>query len=204
MAILSDIRERIKSDMSIVGTVYDAQIDDAIRSRLRELRGRKFWFLEKAGTLTLLEGQSSVALPTDFATADQFELIVGGMRLSDGHGFDLCDYASLKRDYWKTDPIPTGQPVAHAVFDSRLYASHIADQDYSIPVTYYKKDAAEPGANDTSVWFDDGYDVVRSGAQYIFKRDSQQYTVTEADGDMADMHMRELGRRHERYEAGRM
>lgn len=204
MAILSDIRERIKSDMVIVGTVYDAQIDDAIRSALRELRNRKFWFLEKAGTITLLETNTSVALPSDFAAGDTFDLLTSNYRYTDGHGFDLVSYADLKRDYWREATIPTGTPEACAIFANTLYVSHTADQDYSITVTYFKKDTTEPSASETSVWFDDGYDVVRSKAQYIFKRDSHQYTVTEADGDMVLMHMKALERRHEQYEAGRM
>lgn len=204
MAILSDMRERIKSDMSIVGTVYDAQIDDAIRSALRELRNRKFWFLEATTTLTLLTGASSVALPANFGSGGEYELIADGMRYSDGHGFDIVGYDVLKRDYWNVSPIPTGTPEACAVFGGALYVSHIAAADYSIPITYYKKDAAEPSASETSVWFDDGYDVVRSKAQHTFKRDSQQYTVSEADADMMQMHMTNLERRHEQYEAGRM
>ena len=203
MATLQDVRERIKSDMAITGSIYDVQIDDAIRSALRELRGRKFWFLEAVGTTTIPSGSAGGALPSDFGNPGSFSLITGGLWLGDGNGFDFLSLEKLKQDYWNTFPIPTGQPEACSIVNRTLYSSHTADQDYTVSLFYFRQDAAPPTAAETSVWFDDGYDVVRSKAQYIFKRDSQQYTVSEADGDMADMHMKTLERRHERYEAGR-
>lgn len=202
MATLSDMRNHIKSDLVIFGTDFDTQIDNAIRSTLRDLRQRKFWFLEESDTLTLASGDNSVALPSDFGTEDSFELISSGLRLTNGRGFDFLSFNDLRRKYWTTSPVDTGQPVACAV-SGLLYTSHIADASYSIDVFYFKKDATLPeGNNDTSVWFDDGYDVVRSQAQFIFKRDSKHFAVTEEDGSMARMHLQNLGRRHEQYKAG--
>ena len=203
MAVVSDVRDQIKSDLIIVGTDYDTQIDNAIRSALRQLRTRKFWFLEKSANLTLSQSESSLTLPTDFGSPGVFDLISGGTRLSHRRGFDFISYEDLRSMYWNTSPLDTQTPVACAVSGTSLHFSHIADQEYTVPAVYYRKDAAAPGAGDTSVWFDDGYDVVRSMAQYIFKRDSQHYKPSEEDGSMVSNYMEALKRQHEQYEGSR-
>lgn len=200
---VENMREQIKSDLVIVGTIYDAQIDTAIRSALRQLRIRKFWFLETIANLTLASGSSSLALPDNFAAPEIFDLISGGSRFTDGDSFDFLSFEDLRAKYWTDNPIPTGTPVACAISNRTLYFSHIANQEYTIPSVYYAKDATEPQASDTSIWFDDGYDVVRSMAQYIFKRDSQGYTASEEDGSMVTNYMSALGRQHERFIGGR-
>lgn len=203
MALLSDVREQIKSELIITGSIYDAQIETAICSALRQLRTRKFWFLEKLANLTLTISTNSLTLPTDFGCAGIFELINSGVRLSDKRGFDFISLEALRSLYWVNDPINTAQPVACAISNGTLYFSDIADKQYTIPAIYYQKDATLPTSGQTSIWFDDGYDVVCSLGKYIFKRDSQQYTATEEDGSMVELYLEALGRQHERYEGGR-
>lgn len=201
--LLSDVRTQIKSDLIITGSDYDSQIDNAIRSALRQLRTRKFWFLEKSANLALSSGFSSLTLPTDFGAAGMFDIIVGGTRFTHGTGFDFLSYEDLRKTYWTTDPLTTSQPIACAVSNGSLYFDCIADAAYTVPTIYYQKDATLPQAGDTSIWFDDGYDVVESLASMIFKRASQQYTLSEEDGSIAALYMQALQRQHERYEGSR-
>ncbi len=205
MALASDIVSRIKSDLVINGTDYDTQILDAIQSALRQLRGKRYWFLEVYDTLTATVGSSSVALPADFSTIKSVDLISSGTRYTNDYGFDLLTFDRFRQDYWTTDPIPTGLPAACAYFvgDNTLRLSHLAAVAYSLPIVYYKQDVTLPTASQTSVWFDDGYDVVRSLAQFIFKRDSQGFTATEEDGEMASIALTNLDRSHEAKMAGR-
>ena len=198
-----DIRTRIKSDLIINSTDYDTQIIAAIQSALRQLRGKRYWFLKEIGTLTLLSGASSVALPDDYSAPYEFELINNGTRCGDGFGFDYLTFDRLKREYWLTSPLQTTQPVACATFGSLLYVSCLANDNYSIPITYYKQDVTLPDAGDTSVWFDDGYDVVRTLAQFIFKRDSLAFTVGEEDGNMYARALDNLDITHVAKEAAR-
>lgn len=200
---VATMREQIKSDLVIVGTIYDTQIDAAILSALRQLRIRKFWFLETLADLTLASGANSLTLPTNFAAPDTFDIISGGSRFTDGDSFDFLSLENLRAKYWTSNPVTTGTPVACAVSNRTLYFSHIANQEYTIPAIYSAKDVGTLAAGDTSIWFDDGYDVVRSMAQYIFKRDSQGYTAGEEDGSMVTNYMSALGRQHERFEGSR-
>lgn len=195
-------REEIKSNLVIVGTIYDTQIDAAIRSALRQLRIRQFWFLETLADLSLSSGASTLTLPTNFASAGTFDIISGGSRYSDGDRFDFLSLEDLRAKYYTTDPISTGTPEACAISGTTLYFSHISDQAYTIPSIYYAKDVTT-AEGDTSIWEDDGYDVLRSMAQYIFKRDAQGYLPTEEDGSMVTNYISALGRQHERMEGGR-
>lgn len=201
MTLASDIRDRIKSDLILGGSDYDTQILGAIQTALRQLRGKRYWFLKTTGTLSLVAASNSVTLPSDYSAPDTFSLIVSGTRLTDGKGFDFLTYERLQRDYWTTSPIPTGASVACAVLNNTLYTSHTSVIAYSLPITYYKQDITLPTATQTSVWFDDGYDVVRSLAQFIFMRDAQGATAAEQSGDMAAIQLQTLNTTHEnRYE----
>jgi len=202
MVTLADVRERIKSDMIISGSSWDAQIDDAIRSSLRQLRQSKYWFLEATLEITLEQGELATALPSDFSVADTFDLLSGTSRLTHLRGFDLMPYEDMKATYWTSHPVSTGTPVACAIFNKTLYFTHTADKEYKIRTAYFRQDATLPSANDTSVWFDDGYDVVRASAQYIFKRESQQFSATDEDGTLLQAYLANLGRQHEKYIAG--
>lgn len=200
MATAGDIRDHIKSDLIITGTDYDAQILNAIQSALRQLRVRKFWFLVKSDNLTLTQSASSVSLPIDFGAPDTFDIIdASGTRFVNGRGFDFISYDALRNKYWDTQTLTSQLPEACAILGTTLHFSHLADQAYTVPIVYYRKDATLPTADDTSVWFDDGYDVVRSMAQYIFKRESQHYTANEEDGSMVTNYLSALERNHERY-----
>lgn len=193
MTTIQDMFDQVKADLSIKGTTFDAQILNAIHAALRSLRGSQYWFLEASDTLTLPASASSVALPSDFASPDEFEIIVSGCRYGDKTGFDyLASFQDLKKRYWTTSPVTTGTPQACAIYSNTLYVSHIADASYSIPITYYKKDATLPSLASTSVWLDDGYDVLRSMAQFNFKRDSQHYTTSEEDGQMVAYYRKSL------------
>jgi len=204
MATLSDLRDQIKSDLILTGTAYDAQVDNAIRSALRKLRGKRYWFLKKMDDLTLVSGNYSVALPDDYGAPYMFELLYNGYRASDGQGFDFLTFDRLKREYWVTNPLVTTVPIACATLNDALYVSCIADQNYTIPITYYQQDATLPVSDsDTSVWFDDGYDLCRVLAAYMFKHESQGYTVNEEDGALVALYTKYLDEDHVAREAGR-
>lgn len=203
MALASDMRDRIKADLIINGTDYDAQILGAIQSALRQYRGKRFWFLEAYATITTVADVGTVALPADFSAPNSFDLLYSGCRLDDGGGFDFLTFDRLKREHWRTNPLQTTVPVACAVHNNTLYLSCIADAAYDIDVTYYKQDVTLPGASETSVWFDDGYDAIRTLAQYIFKRDAQAFTPSEEDGALAEAALIALGTTHENRKAGR-
>lgn len=185
MANLSDVREHIKGDLRINGTTKDTQIDNAIRSALRRLRGKKYWFLQAIGNITLPSGDSSLLVTdyiTDFSAAQAFELSYGGVWLKDASGFDYLDYERFSREWLKLTTLPSGHPEACSLLGYTLYCSHTANQDYLIRCSYYKQDAILPvQGTDASIWFDEGYDVVRSLAMLIFKTESQDFRPTPDD-----------------------
>lgn len=203
MTTTLDLITRIKADLAISGTDYDTQLLGAVQSALRNFRGKRFWFLKAYAPITLLQNTSSIALPSDYSAPYTFDLSYGGAWLQDGNGFNYYTFDRLKRECWTTNPLPTTVPSACATLASLLYVSCLANANFTIACTYYKQDLTLPGVGDTSVWYDDGYDAVRTEAMLIFKRDAQGYEPTQEDGAMAQRAMDNLGITHVAREAGR-
>lgn len=188
MATLSTARDRIKNDLRISGSDYDNQIDDAIRSAINLYQGRPLWFLEKKDTLTLQSGDERVSLPSDFAAEAKrgIKLLVNSVYQWDQNGFNRHPWYELDSEY--RAQVISGQPRHYAIFNGYIYVDTEADADYTVSITYYKKDASLPtGDNDTSVWMGEGegYDAIRSRALAIFKDESLEYEAVEKDWQRA-------------------
>ncbi len=206
MATAQDIVDDIKSDLTLIGTDYDNQLLRAIQSALRQLRGKRYWFLKAFGTDTGVAGTQSLTLTStlgSFSVIGTAEIVASGSRYGQDYGFDLLTFSELRKQYWNIDPITTGRPLAYAVEDNTMWLSHICDVNYSLEIDYHRQDEDLPTLGDSSIWFDDGYDVVRSMAQYIFKRDAQGMIASEADSDMVTMALLNLDNTHTTKVSGR-
>lgn len=190
---LSQIRSRIKSDLAINSSIYDAQIDDAIRSAIRQYKGRAFWFLEKVDSLTFEEDTTSAALPSDFGS-----LILARV-LRNGSYYDLTyvagwrDFTREYRASYSDGALVSSYPQAFSLLGESLHFDVTADTDYTIELSYYKHDATEPTADGhTSVWLDDGRDAIRSLAFAMFKDEAQDYQAAGADWSRAQIYLDRL------------
>jgi hypothetical protein len=203
MVTLLTMREQIKTELLVNGTALDSSVDNAIRSALRIMRGKRFFFLESTTTIALLSGNSSVALPSDFAAAGTFSIVNGSAVMMDGAGYDYLTYDELQRKWLYVATLPNGLPQACAVLNGTLYNSHTANQDYAIRLNYFKKDATLPTSDtDTSIWFDDGYDVIRSHARKIFKQETEGYTPDGNDDALIAMYYGNLCQQGAMYNEG--
>lgn len=206
MATLSDLRTHIKLDTKVNGTEKDSQVDNAIRSALRQLRGKRFWFLKQESTATLASTSSSIWLPgvlPDLSIIDDVQLSDEISVYYDGAGFDFLSYSDYKRKWYTQVEKPTGRPLACTVRNGTLTFSHSADQSYTALIDYYNQDETLPTADsDTSVWFDEGYDVVRSKAMTIFKREVLGYSLSEDDANLEQMYYTQLCQTSMAYEQG--
>lgn len=204
MATLSDIVDDIKNDLVITGSDYDSRIKGAVRSSLRQLRKKRYWFLKTSDTITLISGDSSVSLPSNFGVDFSFSFVSGGKRYKDGDGLDFLTYDRLQSEYHTISPLNTGTPRACAVWGTTLYFSDIADTNYTIDCLFYAQDATLPTVDsDTSIWFDDGYDLVKAMAQFIFKSSTPEFEATASDESLVKLYSGELDRQNENYFGGR-
>lgn len=203
MANLLDIRTRMKADLAIQGTVYDTQIDDAIRSAIRMHEQQPMWFLEAETTKTLSIGTDEITLPTDFASPIFFRLLSNNVYYSDGCGFDMVDtYSELLQKYQKT--VITARPSVHCIYGNKLKMDTLADADYTISILYYQKDSTLPSDDaDTSVWLEEGQDVIRTFAMAIFKDESKQFEGAANDWVRAEKYLSDLRARNTYYQMGR-
>lgn len=192
MATVLEIATRIKSDLDITGTERDSQIYDAIRSAELFYEGSPLWFLEAADTVTLLTSTNSVALPSNFASERRkgVRLLVNGVYHYDQNGFDRETWDDLETQYRAN--LQSNRPRHWAIYAGRLYVDTIADADYTISLSYYKKNATTLGTGDTGVFSVEGYDVIRSRAMAIFKDESLEYESAPADWARADRYYAQL------------
>lgn len=191
---IAQTKERIKRDLVIPNSDWDDSIVDAIHTALRLLIGKKYWFLEDSKTLTVLSGATTVALPTDFGGVGQFTLIDGTIRSTDLRSFDFySDFSRFQEDYRQDATVISGTPVACAIRGNLLHVSHAVTANTSIECMYFKKDASLPLAESaTSVWSEEGFDVLRSLATQVFKRECMQYEETQADNDRVQLYLTRL------------
>lgn len=200
MATLSTIRNRIKSDLELSGTARDSQIDDAIRSAIRWYNGSQLWFLQKKDAVTLLTGNDSVALPSDFGSLKprSGRLPYSGIYYSQGYGFDQYTWAELNGRFRSN--LTSARPTKYAISGSTLYVDCLADGDYAIELTYFKKDATEPtGDSGTSFWFEEGQDAIRARAMAFFKDEAQDYETAANDWARADAYFSKLIEQSNQY-----
>lgn len=191
MATLSDIRNRIKRDLTITSTVYDTQIDDCTRSAIRTYSGRPMWFLQKTDTVTLPASASSVALPSDFASLRFCRLYNStsvGSYAAGGTGFDfVSDFGRFRKDYCSVLG-SANAPTKYSIDGGYIYVNATYTTDQTIEVNYYKKDITLPASDgDTSVWLGDdgGVDAIRTLAMAMVKDECQAYEGNAVGADWA-------------------
>jgi hypothetical protein len=202
MATIDEACTAIKSRLVISGTAKDSDIYSSIRSAIKLLQRKRYWFLRKMDDVTLSVGADSVSVPTDFSMMESVDLVYNSRRYSDKRGFDLLEYTKLKDKYFSTGSAADGQPSACALVNNTLWLSHLAEVAGTLKFTYYRKDITLPtAASDTSVWLgDDGYDAVVSLAQYIYEKEYLQRP--DADPSSALGYQTRLDETHTFYERG--
>lgn len=201
MANLSDMRDEIKDNLTIRGTSKDTMIGRYIRAAIRQNQRKRLWFLRTIGTVAVASTDTSVSLPSDLSLIESVDLLTSSSRYTHGRGFDLLEYDRLRQQYFNTATLATERPQACAQVGTTLYLSHTSDAAYTLSVTYFKRDASLPTADtDTSVWFDDGYDAIRSLAQHLFAK--EHMATKDSDAEIPRGYMAMLMAQHERFEQG--
>lgn len=186
MSTLGAVIDAVKDNLEIVDTEKDATISGFVRTSLRQLRKKRYWFLLKRSNLTLVSGGSSVTLPSDYSTMNTVHLIESGTIYTKDTGFHLVTYDEFYSDYLTETTVPTGRPNGCTVLDnvseSLILFNRAPTSNLTIPITYYVQDTTLPTATgDTSVWFDDGFDLVRALTQLLYQRYSQNDTQAATD-----------------------
>ena len=198
MANLLDLRTRIKNALAIQGTEFDTDIDDSICSALTELEQEPMWFLQKKDTVTLLTGNDSVSLPSDFAAPFNARVLINNVYRDKQSGFQKQDFTVLEDLYRKQ--LTSGYPMNYTYWAGSIYVDVTANADYTIDLTYLQKDAVKPSDDtDTSVWFNEGLDAVRTLAMAMFKDDVEQYDSVGNDWAKAERALNKLRERNTYY-----
>lgn len=167
---------------------YTSPIGDAIISAIRYYEGRPVWFTEESTTLNLLINTNSVALPSNFKSKLNLLLPVDNILRGEQNGFKQYTYKDL-RDRWD-DTALTNIPTEYAFWDGNVVTNCLAVGAYTLQLDYYKGDTTYPsGDADTSIWFDEGQDLIAVKAQAMFYR---RYQHDRATADEFDLYARDI------------
>ncbi len=165
------MKTRIQAETNRPSTANLTYIGDAIVTAIKFYEAKPIWFTEKKDTVTLSSASNNVSLPSDFKRIINLRLAYSASAYrGKGTGFDPKTMKELEEDW--TDPTLSQTPVEWALFGSKIYVNCLADQSYTLPITYNYGDSTYPSADgDTSVWFEEGADIIRYKAMATFYRD---------------------------------
>lgn len=167
----SALKARIHQEVNRPAAANLAYIGNAIVTAIKFYEQSPMYFNETMGSLTLAEGNSSVALPDDYGSMIDLKLFDGNRYYGTQSDFKGAEYVFVS-DRLACNPNPC-RPRWHGNFGNSIYFDAIADQDYVLQLAYYSRDVSYPVAdNDTSIWFGDGVDVIRYHAIATFYNDT--------------------------------
>lgn len=171
MSTLGAVVDEVKANLGLQGALKDAAIRGYVRTILRGAQQKRWWFLRTSATLTVSTGGDSASLPVDFSVIDFADLIYRNRRYTHETGFRLVDIQDLNSRYLDVEPKQRSKPNACAIFGDNFVLDKQVDTDCRIQLYYFKQDVNLPTADeDTSVMFNEGFDYVRAGAQFMFDR----------------------------------
>lgn len=203
MATLGDVADDISRRLVLDGSGKTAELYDCIRQAIRMNQRKRYWFLRTTGNVTIAAGAGSISVPADFSMIESVDLLADGYRYTHKSGqFRLMDWNDFKDTYLTSTTLPTGTPSACSLVNTTLYINYAPSTDLTAAFTYFKKDISLPtAAGQTSVWFDDGYDLIRSTAQFIMETSVMQ-NPDATNTEMLAM-MKVLDDQHTFYERAR-
>lgn len=197
MRTMLDVINAVKRKLILNDDTYDEDIRDCIQQVIRARNQDRYWFLERLGTLTLPLDSGSVSFPDDYGDIEKISIIQNNTI----HDMGIIPFTQLQSRYYNKSPIEKGLPHAIAKSNRTIYFSHIANQEYTLSVTYFVKDATTPEADsDTSVWFgDDGFDLVRAQATYLMRLTVMEEDANTNEVDITTSVLREKHRKFRTY-----
>lgn len=174
--------ERIEREvLKQTGTSYQADVKNAIVTAIRFCEAEPVWFTEKVGSdLTLNASSNNVSLPSDFSRMMDLRIVVSGSVRGKDTGFaPVGNLSELRAKAGATTRADA--PAYWCLVNNKIYVDTTPDDSYTLKIDYNCKDAAYPSSgSDTSIWFDEGQDVIRWHAMGIFYGDRLHDEVNEA------------------------
>lgn len=191
-ATFGDLKTQIQSEVNRPAAANLTFISNAIVAAIKFYEAKPVWFTQKKDTLTLNAGDTTIAIPDDLKGITNLRMLVNGYYRGKGKGFDPLMIYELEERYNQADL--TQIPEAWALFNTLIYVNCISDDTYTLPITYNYGDTTYPSMDgDTSVWFGDGYDVIRYKAEAIFYRDRlHDYELADVSDTKADEFLNNL------------
>ena len=180
---LADIRNSVGRRLD--DNTFDiATIDECANDFQFELfNDNRIRFMEKSGSLSVSEGDTSVALPSDFMNATG--LISNGVNIIDTGYLDYNTFMKNHPNFATASPQPV---TTWTIIGETIRFSAPADDDYTLTLDYIKSPTIMVNATDTSELPINCRELITLGTLERIQRINEDYNQS----DFENMRLREL------------
>src|SRR3990167_11002580 len=150
MSSYGDLQDRIADDLNM--TDLSDQVRDQLKLAIVHYGRFPFWFNEARTTLTASSSASFLTVPSDYLDVVELYINVGNypIRMDQKTLNEIVEYR----------PPSESQPGAFAYFADRFELDYNVDQEYTFPLWYIQELATLSASSDTSLWTNQGEDLI--------------------------------------------
>jgi len=158
MSTYGTMQDRIADEIN--RTDLTTQIQSAIKSAIQFYKTHRFNFNEGKSVRNTADGDEFVGLPSDYLEVDTLGITVS----SRYYQLMQRTHESLDKITW-SDGSYKGFPIMYAIYEQNIRLYPIPDGTYELKMTYLRSLSDVSATGDTSSWFTDGEELVRTHAK---------------------------------------
>jgi len=157
------MRTRIADELANDGDITSAQINYAIQDTIKVYERKPWWFNQKTGTFSTVDGQEYYS-SSDLSDIPDIVQIVAATVTSGTLKTPMkaVDYLSIDDEQ---DGSVEGLPRVFAPFKEQLRLYPIPDAVYTVTLSYVYRLTALSADADTNAWTTDAEELIRQGAK---------------------------------------
>lgn len=160
MATLGDLRTRIADELQVDATTWATEIDRAIFSAIKFYDDADFWFLEASPATVVLSLTSAYPLASLIPDRSQIRNVL----LQYGRDNQPLLYRT-QGEFGDIQTEFTGDPTYWTINNDRLLVDPVPTRTFSAVVWYSKIYSMTASASASSVWTNEGEEMIRLHAK---------------------------------------
>src|SRR6056297_2663384 len=145
---------RISFESNKTGSEFEQGIKNAIITAIKYMEANYYWLFETEADLTILSGQRSANLPSNFSRLIDAKFQLDNILYGRAQSFVNEPFTTLNSYYSITES--SGIPAKYSLYGTQFYVYPQTSSDVTIKLYYNYKDAFYPeNDDDSSISFDE-------------------------------------------------
>lgn len=163
MTDYSTMRTRIADELANDGDITSAQINYAIQDTIKQYERRPWWFNQKTGTFSTVDGQEYYGSADLADIPDIVQIISATLTVSSLKApLRAVDYVTIDDEQ---DGSVEGEPRVFASFKEEIRLYPIPNGVYTVTLSYIYRLTALSADGDSNAWTTDAEELIRQGAK---------------------------------------